>query len=174
MEINYVRGDIIHLAKEGNYEVIAHGNNCFCNQDRGVAKHFANAFRTNDPSVYKLEDQRFKGDINKLGQIESRKHVWDIDQLGSKPSKSVYVVNAYTQYRYGNQEVHVDYDAIRLCFRKINHRFKGKHIGLPMIGAGLAKGDWVVIERIIQQEFKDCAVTIVEYERKRNTTRSDA
>jgi len=68
----------------------------------------------------------------------------------------------------------VDYDAIRLCFRKINHRFKGKHIGLPMIGAGLAKGDWVVIERIIQQEFKDCAVTIVEYERKRNTTRSDA
>jgi O-acetyl-ADP-ribose deacetylase (regulator of RNase III) len=76
------------------------------------------------------------------------------------------VLNAYTQYKYGRNHadgdaVPVDYDAITLCMRKINHNFKGMHIGLPMIGAGLAGGDWEKIKQIIKRELKDCIVTIV-------------
>ena len=60
----------------------------------------------------------------------------------------------------------VDYEAIVLCMRKINHIFKGKHIGLPMIGAGLAGGSWSSIRQIIQTELKDCNVTVVIYDKK--------
>ena len=47
--------------------------------------------------------------------------------------------------------------------RKMNHVFKGKHIGLPQIGAGLAGGDWNRIKNIIQTELTDCKVTVVIY-----------
>jgi O-acetyl-ADP-ribose deacetylase (regulator of RNase III) len=47
--------------------------------------------------------------------------------------------------------------------RKINHTFKGKHIGLPKIGAGLAGGDWNRIKTIIQTELKDMKVSVVIY-----------
>jgi len=38
--------------------------------------------------------------------------------------------------------------------RKINHIFAGKHIGLPLIGAGLAGGDWDRIRVIIKKRIK--------------------
>jgi O-acetyl-ADP-ribose deacetylase (regulator of RNase III) len=49
--------------------------------------------------------------------------------------------------------------------RKINHQFKGKKIGFPQIGAGLASGDWNRIKTIIQTELKDCEVTVVIYKK---------
>lgn len=57
----------------------------------------------------------------------------------------------------------VDYAAIEMCMKKINHLFKGRHIGLPKIGSGLAGGDWDRIEKIIANSLKDCKVTIVNY-----------
>ena len=50
-----------------------------------------------------------------------------------------------------------------LCFKKINHLFKGRHIGLPLIGGGLAGGDADTIIKIMRQEFKNCNVTLVLY-----------
>lgn len=170
MEINYVKGDLISLAKAGTYDVIAHGCNSFCTQTRGVAKQFASAFSTADPNIYKLEGPRFKGDINKLGQIEFRTHILAHNPIKSVQPQSLVVVNAYTQYRYGTKEANIDYDALRLCLRKMNVRFKGKHIGLPKIGSDLAGGDWQIIERMIKQELKDCSTTVVLYERERNKT----
>jgi len=49
--------------------------------------------------------------------------------------------------------------------RKINHVFKGQHIGLPKIGCGLAGGDWNIVKEIIQKELKDCNVIIVIYKK---------
>ena len=49
--------------------------------------------------------------------------------------------------------------------KKINHTFKGQHIGLPKIRYGLAGGDWGVVKGIIQRYLKDCDVTIVNYKK---------
>jgi O-acetyl-ADP-ribose deacetylase (regulator of RNase III) len=163
MYLQYTKGDLITLAKAGNYDVIAHGNNCFCSQDRGIAKHFNTNFSTADPALYCLEAQRFRGDINKLGQVEARTTVLNFDQQKNKGTDLV-VANLYTQYRYGNDKMHADYDAIRLCMRKLNHMYKDQRVGLPRIGCGLAGADWMIVERIIKQELIDCTVTIVEYE----------
>jgi len=43
--------------------------------------------------------------------------------------------------------------------------FAGKHIGLPLIGAGLAGGDWDRIRVIIKKELKDCNVTVVIFDK---------
>jgi O-acetyl-ADP-ribose deacetylase (regulator of RNase III) len=103
--------------------------------------------------------------MTKLGNIES--YAWFVfDEEGNR--RRLEVVNAYTQYRYGRNHEDgdknpVDYAAIEMCMKKINYRFKGKHIGLPKIGAGLAGGDWDLIEAIIGRELKDMTVTIVNY-----------
>ena len=71
------------------------------------------------------------------------------------------VVNCYTQYKWGLELKPFDYEAFTLCMRKMNHQFKGKKIGLPAIGAGLAGGDIIRIKAIMKKEFTDCYVTLV-------------
>lgn len=148
-----IQGDLIDLALKGNFDVIAHGCNCFCKQKSGIAKQMSSVF---DTDIFDLEINT-EGDINKLGQI-------DYEDKGN----NLTVVNCYTQYKYGKNhkngdENPRDYDAIILCMRKLNHEFKSKHIGLPKIGCGLAGGDWNIVKRIIKHELKDCNVTVVMY-----------
>jgi O-acetyl-ADP-ribose deacetylase (regulator of RNase III) len=160
-----IEGDLIKLAQRGKFDVIAHGCNCFCQMGAGIAPQMAKAFACNDPEKYYGESTDRKGDMTKLGNIEE--YSWFVfDEEVSCCLLSV--VNAYTQYKYGRNHKDgdknpVDYAAIEMCMKKINYRFKGKHIGLPKIGAGLAGGDWERIKRIIQTELKDCKVTVVIY-----------
>jgi O-acetyl-ADP-ribose deacetylase (regulator of RNase III) len=73
------------------------------------------------------------------------------------------VVNAYTQYDYKGDGINVDYDAVRSCMKLIKKDFSGYRIGVPKIGAGLAKGDWKIILRILNEELADENVTLVLY-----------
>ena len=50
-------------------------------------------------------------------------------------------------------------------FSQIRTNFTGKRIGYPLIGAGLAGGDWKVISKIIEEELKNENHTLVEYEK---------
>lgn len=149
-----VNGDLINLAKQGMFDVITHGCNCFSNMGAGIAVPMKNNFRV---SSYPLESPETAGDFNKLGQIEGR-------PFGLISGKSVIVVNSYTQYVPNARMKPLDYEALALCMRKINHTYKGKHIGLPKIGAGLAGGDWNRIREIIQRELVDCEITVVLFE----------
>ena len=142
-----VEGDLIALAKKGNFEVITHGCNCFCRMGKGIAPLMAKAFACDE---YKLESDKFKGDMNKLGQIDY--NLFD---------NTVYVVNSYSQYDYNASGKPLDYEALTLCLRKINHRFRGMKIGLPQIGCGLAGGDWAIVKKMIQKELVNCDVTVV-------------
>lgn len=171
--IRYREGDLIKLAQEGHFDVITHGANCFCTMGAGIAPQMANAFGCDK---FPMEDPKYRGDINKLGTID-----YQIQQIYVKKpifgqlvtdfgGHDLIVVNSYTQYRYGRNHADgdktpVDYDAIRLCMRKINHIFKGKTIGLPIIGAGLAGGKWSVIESIIENELKDMDVWVIKYKK---------
>lgn len=160
-----VEGNLIEMAKQGLFDVICHGVNCFCIQGAGVAKQMAEIFNTNNFGIYELENPETRGDINKLGQIE---HNTILYLESKKLDKHLTIINCYTQYRYGSNhpdgdKAPFDYEAFTLCMRKINHIFKGKHIGLPMIGSHLAGGDWNVIKEIIKKELKDLDITIVIY-----------
>lgn len=147
-----IKGNLIELALQGKFDVIAHGCNCFCTQKSGLAPQMVKYFGTDK---FPLEQVLYKGDINKLGHIDYQGTVFH--------GYPFFVVNAYTQYAYG-KGLHLDYEALTLCLRKINHIFKGKRVGLPKIGAGLAGGDWDKIKEIIEEELIDCQITIVHYE----------
>lgn len=149
MSYKEVNGDLIELALSGSFDVIAHGCNCFCLQKSGIAVMMSETFNTDE---YEMEDSLYRGYINKLGQIFFRARLLDDGQ--------VKVVNAYTQYKPGKN---LDYEALTLCLRKINHTFSGQHIGLPQIGCGIAGGDWNIVKKMIEKELKDCDVTVVNY-----------
>lgn len=160
-------GDLIKLAKKGTFDVIVHGCNCMCTQGAGLAKQMVEAFQTDK---FKFENKDTKGDINKLGTINFREFV-NINGVDFK-EKLLTVVNAYTQYNYGKNHIDgdlrpLDYHALALCLKKINHIFKGKHIGLPQIGCDLAGGTWETVKMIIKDKLKDCQVTVVIYNPKK-------
>lgn len=172
---NEIDGNLIQFALNGTFDVITHGCNCFCQMGAGIAPQMAKAFGCNQ---FRQEIE-IPGDINKLGNIDCGTSYL---KEGFKPLvytskiikkcliadgyKELTVINSYTQYHYGKNhndgvEKPINYNALSLCLQKINHLFKGKHIGLPKIGAGLAGGDWVKIKQIIQRELIDCNVTVV-------------
>lgn len=176
MDYQEVDGDLIKLALSCNFDIIAHGVNCFNTQKSGLAPQMVKAFGTDN---FKLEGEDYKGDFNKLGQIdyEARmittggKVLTVLEGLEKCDfnDEAVMVINCYTQYKYGKnhkdgQVNPLDYDALRLCLRKIAHTFYG-HIGLPKIGCGLAGGNWATVKSIIKEELKGHKVTIVNYKK---------
>lgn len=170
---NEVDGNIILLAREFKFDVITHGCNCLSKMGAGLAPQMAKEFGCDE---FKLE--KLGPTIDKLGCIDyevlyredDKRWTKYPDENGKWVTGSIIVVNSYTQYSYGKNHVDgvpnpLDYEALTLCMRKINHTFNGSHIGLPKIGAGLAGGDWEVIRGIIQKELKDCRITIVNYKK---------
>jgi O-acetyl-ADP-ribose deacetylase (regulator of RNase III) len=157
--MNEIKGDLLQLAREGRFDLIAHGCNCFCTMGSGIAKQIHEEF----PEAYKRDCETAKGDINKLGNYSLE---WILPSTTRVPrlAKEFRLLNLYTQYRYGKDQIQIDYEALTLGLRKINHNFSGKTIGLPMIGAGLAGGDWNKIKKIIETELINMDVTIVYYE----------
>lgn len=168
MKFEIIKGDLIQKALAGEFDVVAHGCNCFCTMGAGIALQFKEKLKANKASA----EGWGKGDFTKLGNLSAIALCLEDGQYATKGDydqilssfeklgvKSVTVINAYTQYKPGRN---LDYEALVLCMRKINHLFKGKHIGLPWIGCGIAGGDKTRVEQILREELKDCDVTICE------------
>ena len=111
-----IKGDLIQLALEGQFDVIAHGCNCFCTMKSGIAPQMDKRFGCN---TWSLEDTSEMGNINKLGQIQYKNFL--VSQCGVIPADfkgittqelkyPLTVVNAYTQYSYSTTGNHLDYD----------------------------------------------------------------
>ena len=164
MSYREVEGDLVKLAIAGEFEVIAHGCNCFCTMGAGIAPLFAKYFNADK---FPLEHPSHRANYNKMGCIDS--------QLESRYSKPFHVVNAYTQFSTGASYGHIplDYDALTLCLRKINKVFEGKTIGLPKIGCGLAGGNWEIVKALIQKELKSMDVVVVNFNPLRNAEESN-
>lgn len=157
-----VKGDLIKRAENGEFDVIVHGCNCFHTMGAGIAGQLARKY----PEVLQTDiDESEYGDANKLGsytavQIERG------DVLFT-------VVNAYTQFQCGGDQRYASYDAIDRAFRKlafelnsnsVDGYFTKLKIGYPMIGAGLAGGDWDVIKVIIEKALDGTDHTLVVYD----------
>ena len=149
-----IKGDIVKLALDGQFDVIVHGCNCFHAMNSGVAK----AIRAEFPEVYETDVQLTKkGDRGKLGTINATPIV--------RGDVSFYVVNAYTQYDYGyDGSQRVNYEALRKAFFCVA-AFKGKRIAYPKIGCGLAGGSWEIVSSIIDQELFGLDHTLVEFDK---------
>lgn len=146
-----ISGDLIGLAKEGRFDVIAHGCNCMHVMGAGIAAQIRRHF----PAAYAADLATSLGDSAKLGTCS-----FAVVRTGAT---ELHVVNAYTQLGFGRDRVHVDYDAVRRCMAWLRSAYAGRRIGLPQIGAGLGGGDWDRIEAIIRAELGSEDVTIVQF-----------
>lgn len=149
MKQNTIKGNLISLAKNGDFDVIIHGQNCIHGWGAGMAKDIARIF----PQAKKADLATKNGDKKKLGTYSYANIMLD-------NGKELIVVNAYTQFKYG-QGINVNYRAMEDVFILINENFKGKNLAYPKIGAGRAGGDWAKISKIIDSCLTENNHTLV-------------
>ncbi len=146
MENSYkeVNGDLLKMFKQGKFDAIGHGCNCFNSMGSGIAYYISKQF----PEAYQVDKLTQFKDLNKLGTYSDVK-----TEYGK-------IFNIYSQYTPGKD---LRLDSLKLALESINDRFPTIQIGLPLIGCGLAGGDWNIVKPIIKSALKDCNVTIVHY-----------
>lgn len=132
MKIEYVKGDLLQT----ELRHIIHGCNSRGVMGSGVAK----LIRDKYPQAYRDYVDMYNSYGLKIGNIVT----------STQPDKKI-IYNAITQENYGRRSdtVYVSYWAIAEVFRQIE-QWDIKAIAMPKIGAGLANGDWNVIEGIIE------------------------
>lgn len=116
----------------------------------GIAKQIKREF----PEAYNADLGTKRGDVSKLGTISFASKTME-------NGHTLWIVNAYTQYKYGRYGVYVNYGALRNCFKNIKHLFSGMRIGYPLIGCSLAGGDWNIVSDIIDEELSGEDHTLV-------------
>lgn len=137
--------DLIEMAKAGKFDVIVHGCNCHCVMGAGIARIIKKTW----PAAYQADLATKRGDRGKLGTYSMA----IVDGLT--------IVNLYTQYNYTRDKVDVEYPALEEGLKKVKEAFTGLRIGLPMIGAGLAGGNWGIIKEIIGNTLHGEDATVV-------------
>lgn len=139
VKIRYIKGDVL----EAPEQIILHGCNSMGVMGAGVAKLIKNKW----PKAYKDYREHYDGYGLKLGSIVS-----------SKQPDGKIIMHAITQDTIGSSGVHVSYWAIANIFYLLDQRISNlgfEHsIAMPKLGAGLAGGDWSVIEAIIENTVK--------------------
>jgi len=140
-----ITGNLLTMAKAGEFDMIVHGCNCFATMGAGIAAEVAEVF----PEA-KEADEKFSRTIPrslaKLG-------LYSKAIIPLKGKKELTVVNAYTQYQPGPD---FRMEALEKWIVKINawieHQAyikEGYKIGFPQIGCGIGGGDWEEVKRTI-------------------------
>lgn len=138
--------------------IVVHGCNAQGQMNSGIAGEIHQRF----PSVYEDYHRQYTNTSLVLGDV-----------IFSPPNaienRTFWVANGITQEFYGRDASirYADYLAIRQVFRSVYEHAKKMNVEVhfPKIGAGLANGEWSVIEHIIAQELKDVPHTLWIYEK---------
>jgi len=164
-----IKGDLIRYAKNGLFDVIIHGCNCMHTMGGGIAKGIKEEF----PAAYRADLDTEYADPHKLGKFSScvvfppRNIIYDFDEMKmfeykGKSNKSLVVANAYTQYTPGRD---LKVWALAAALTYIKCEYPNRVYGLPLIGCGIAGGEWNKIKIILETIFSDEKVIIVHWDR---------
>jgi len=154
-----IKGDLIKLAQQGEFDVIVHGCNCFNTFGKGIALSVKKAF----PAANDADQATVKGDINKLGTYTQV-------TVELKSGARLSIVNAYTQYNYWDKRDLFEYEAFQnflddmVVIEKTYSWWRPLRWGFPLIGCGLAGGDKERILKMIETTLAGMDVTIVEFD----------
>lgn len=145
------------LLKEVNYGVIVHG----CNAQGVMGSGFARQVKELYPKAFEKYARWCNSHYAAYDD-----HAYDIRSLiiGTvvpvEVKPNLVICNAITQFEYGTDRRHVDYEAIAEAFELISKTYAGSDIHFPMIGAGLGGGNWNIISTIIEETCKNCNLTL--------------
>lgn len=153
--INQYEGDILKFINSFKTRypnktlIVIHQANCFntLGKARGIAGVLDKAY----PAIATADQATVRGDKSKLGQYSK-----------AKINESLWIFNAYGQYRYGMDKniVYTDYDALQNSLGLIT-TLVSTYISDPVylipkyIGQGLANGDSKIIQPMLESLFQD-------------------
>jgi O-acetyl-ADP-ribose deacetylase (regulator of RNase III) len=157
-----ITGNLLTMAKAGEFDMIVHGCNCFATMGAGIAAEVAEVF----PEA-KEADEKFSKTIPrnmaKLG-------LYSKAIIPLRGERELTVVNAYTQFMPGPD---FRMTALDKWITKINAWIEhqeyikgGYKIGFPQIGCGIGGGDWnEVKELILDKMHEKFDITFVYFKR---------
>lgn len=137
--LKHAKGNLLDLAEAGEFDIVVQGCNCFNTMGGGIAREIRHRY----PEVALEDSKTIRGDYTKLGTWTVG-YAWYNTHKGDD-SDNFIIINAYTQYNMSTGEDVFEYNAFLLILQKLAHEFKGKRIGFPYIGMGLAGGDKDII-----------------------------
>jgi len=153
--IEYRKGDVLDALRDRNVSIVAHGVNCRGGFGSGIAGQIAKRY----PVVRSKYLEKFKNEGWRLGESQG---VFMYDE----PSRHLSVImNCATQDDYGRDgQLYCDYDAIFTCITTLYNTCASLELtpGIPKIGCGLAGGDWIIVEKIINNIFKKRTIYVYE------------
>lgn len=167
--VKTIQGDLVAAFLDKNNKEItdmAHGCNCVGSMGAGIAATVATLI----PEACVNDRMYTKGrpPLLSLGTF-SYAHVAKAIREGQA---NATCFNLYTQAYPGRgfpdkNDIPCDYKAIRRCFEVMNTisqmRGKGMRLGIPLIGCGLARGDWNIVEDIINKATPDLEVVLYKF-----------
>ena len=127
--------------------IIVHGCNALGVMGAGVAL----AVRKKYPGAFLVYRDQWLMTGLQVGSIIP----YRVPKLAGEPA--LFIVNAVTQQNVGTRQRQVDYEGLGRCFNKIATFAREQNIDevhFPLIGCGLAGGEWGVIEPIIAEELE--------------------
>ena len=123
-------------------QAIIHQANCQNTMGSGIAKQI----RAKYPEAYEADCKTTAGDINKLGKFS-----W----VQAHDGKFIY--NCYSQFRYGRETRHTNYEAMYTGLSSIKNHAESKNLtrlSLPHnMGCMLGGGSWHIVRAIIEEVF---------------------
>jgi len=128
---------------------IIHQANCQNTMGSGIARQIRERY----PEAYEADCQTTPGDIRKLGTFS-----W----VKAKDGKFIY--NCYSQYRYGREQRHTNYEAVYTGLSSIEQN--ARELGLTTLslpynmGCMLGGGNFHIVNAIIEVIFKDSPIDL--------------
>ncbi len=125
-------------------DAILHGCNCFHTMGGGIARQIKEKY----PHAYMADCATQEGSYEKMGNFS----------FAIAPDKKI-IYNCYTQFRFGTDRRHTDYEAVfrSLSAVKVHAESKSlKRIALPYkMCCVLGGGDWRIVETMITCVFEN-------------------
>lgn len=139
---------------EAPVQGIIHQANCHTTMGSGIAKQIRERY----PEAYEVDCRTTRGDITKLGSFS-----W----VKAKDGKHIY--NCYSQFRYGREQRHTDYEAVYTGLSRIEEHAKSMgltSLALPYkMGCALGGGSWAELStpswKIFLKKIRSICIFVV-------------
>ena len=161
MKINYVIGDATDPQGEG-VKLIVHGCNDLGKWGRGFVLALSQKWKGPEKE-YKKWIEEFKPELGNFLLVKVEEDIWVcnlISQEGIYPLKAAKGHSGLPPIRY--EALKKGFSGLRSF---LSEKGKGSNysIHMPLIGAGLAGGNWDQIEEIIQEELTNHEIDVTVY-----------
>lgn len=127
VSLTFQTGDLLELAAAGSFSVLVHGCNCFHTFGSGIARQI----RFRWPAALAADLRTVYGDRSKLGSYSVA--TTDFGRIH----------NVYTQFWVSQSHDVFEYDAFDHYLNTVDLGLTTRPVGLPRIGAGCARGNWL-------------------------------